>query len=172
MQSISPETIFRGNHAWQKSLPKITKLTKSPLILGRGIHTYNLRNKIFNDLKNKNLDVNSANLRFDCCYEDISRVKNIILENNHDSLIAAGGGKVLDSGKYIAECLNIPCITVPLSAATCAGWTALSNIYTKSGQFLKDVELGSCPNVLVYDHKFIQTAPSRTLPPPAAITES
>jgi len=32
-----------------------------------------------------------------------------------------GGGKVLDSGKYIAECLNIPCITVPLSASTCAG---------------------------------------------------
>ena len=31
MQSISPETIFRGNHAWQKSLPHITKLTKRPL---------------------------------------------------------------------------------------------------------------------------------------------
>jgi len=163
MQSISPEIIFRGNNAWQKSLPQITKLTKSPLILGRGIHTNKLRNRIFNDLKNQNLKVTSANLEFDCCYEDISRVKNIILNNNNDSLIAAGGGKVLDSGKYIAECLNIPCITVPLSASTCAGWTALSNIYTKDGQFIKDVPLGSCPKILVYDHKFIQTAPSRTL---------
>ena len=163
MQSISPEIIFRGNYAWQKSLPQITKLTKSPLILGRGIHTNNLRNRIFNDLKNHNLNVNIANLEFDCCYEDISRVKNIILNNNNDSLIAAGGGKVLDSGKYIADFLNIPCITVPLSASTCAGWTALSNIYTKDGQFIKDVPLGSCPKILVYDHKFIQTAPSRTL---------
>ncbi len=163
MQSISPEIIFRGNYAWQKSLPQITKLTKSPLILGRGIHTNNLRNRIFNDLKNQNLNVNIANLEFDCCYEDISRVKNIILKNNNDSLIAAGGGKVLDSGKYIADFLNIPCITVPFSASTCAGWTALSNIYTKDGQFIKDVPLGSCPKILVYDHKFIQTAPSRTL---------
>jgi len=163
MQSISPEIIFRGNYAWQKSLPRITKLTRSPLILGRGIQTKNLRNKIFNDLKNQNLNVTSANLQFDCCYEDISRVKNIILKNNNDSVIAAGGGKVLDSGKYIAECLNIPCITVPLSASTCAGWTALSNIYTKDGQFIKDVALGACPKILVYDHKFIQTAPSRTL---------
>ena len=57
MQSISPETIFRGNHAWQKSLPQITKLTKSPLILGRGIPTNKLRNAIFNDLKNQNLKV-------------------------------------------------------------------------------------------------------------------
>jgi len=163
MQSISPEIIFRGNYAWQKSLPQITKLTKNPLILGRGIHTNNLRSKIFNDLKNQNLNVTSANLQFDCCYEDISRVRNIILNNNNDSVIAAGGGKVLDSGKYIAECLNIPCITVPLSASTCAGWTALSNIYTKDGQFIKDVVLGACPKILVYDHKFIQTAPSRTL---------
>jgi len=52
---------------------------------------------------------------------------------------------------------------VPLSASTCAGWTALSNIYTKDGQFIKDVALGSCPKILIYDHKFIQTAPSRTL---------
>jgi len=163
MQSISPEIVFRGNNAWEKALPEISKLSKSPLILGRGIHTNNLRNKIFNDLKNQNLNVNSHNLKFDCCYEDISRLKNIILKNKHDSVIAAGGGKVLDSGKYIAEFLNIPCITVPLSASTCAGWTALSNIYTRDGQFIKDVALGSCPKILVYDHKFIQTAPSRTL---------
>jgi len=28
MQSISPETIYRGNYAWEESLPQITKLTK------------------------------------------------------------------------------------------------------------------------------------------------
>ena len=122
MQSISPEIIYMWNYAWEESLTQITKLTKSPLILGRGIHTSNLRNKIFLDLKNQNLKVNSANLQFDCCFEDISRIKKIILKNNNDSVIAAGGGKVLDSGKFIAECLNIPCFTVPLSASTCAGW--------------------------------------------------
>jgi len=163
MQSISPEIIFRGNDAWGKAIPLLSKLIQSPLILGRSIHTENLRDILFRDLKNQNLNVNSENLHFDCCYEDISRLKSIILENNHDGVIAAGGGKVLDSGKYLAESLDIPCITVPLSASTCAGWTALSNIYTKNGQFIKDVPLRSCPKVLVYDHKFIQTAPSRTL---------
>ena len=46
MQSISPGTIYRGKCAWKESLPQITKLTKSPLILGRGINTKNLRNNI------------------------------------------------------------------------------------------------------------------------------
>ena len=163
MQSISPETIFRGYDAWEKALPQIIKLTKSPLLLGKSFHTNSLRSKIFEDLKIQNLDVNVANLEFDCCYEDISKVKNIILNNNNDSVIAAGGGKVLDAGKYIADCFDIPCITVPLSASTCAGWTALSNIYTKNGQFIKDVSLRSCPKILVYDYKFVQTAPLRTL---------
>ena len=163
MQSISPEIIFRGNDAWKEALPQISNLIKSPLLLGRSTQTIDIRNKIFKDLKYHGLNVNSANLQFDCCYEDISKIKNIILNNNNDSIIAAGGGKVLDAGKYIAECLNVPCITVPLSASTCAGWTALSNIYTKKGQFIKDVALRSCPKLLVYEHQFIQTAPSRTL---------
>ena len=72
MQSISPEIIFRGNDAWEKALPKIVNYTKSPLILGRSVLTNDIKNKIFRDLKNYNLGVNSTNLQFDCFNEDIS----------------------------------------------------------------------------------------------------
>ena len=65
MQSISPEIIFRGTDAWEKALPQITKLTKSPLVLGRSFQTHYLRNILFRDLKNQNLSVNTANLQFD-----------------------------------------------------------------------------------------------------------
>ena len=163
MQSISPEVVFRGKNAWLEALPQICKLTQRPLILGRSKSTKNLRIKIYEDLKERNLDVSSENLQFDCCQEDLSRLRNIIIRNECDSIVAAGGGKVLDSGKYLADSLSIPCIAVPLSAATCAGWTALSNIYTANGQFINDVTLRSCPKILVFDHSFIMTAPKRTL---------
>ena len=163
MHLISPEKIFRGKGAWLNAIAEIKKISKRPLILGRSLSTKNLRKQIYKDLENHNFDINISNLQFDCCYEDLIRIKNFILENNCDSIIASGGGKVLDAGKYLGDSLSIPVITVPLSASTCAGYTALSNIYSTNGQFIKDVELKSCPKILVLDHTFIKTAPKRTL---------
>ena len=162
MQLISPDKIYRGNSAWLKALPQIRKLSKSPLILGRSNATKNIRQQIYKDLNDENLSVYSSNLQFDCCYEDLERIKEIILKKNCDSIIAVGGGKVLDAGKFLADLLSIPVVTIPLSASTCAGWTALSNIYSINGQFIKDIELKSCPKILVLDHGFIKTAPKRT----------
>ncbi len=163
MQLISPEKIFRGEGAWLNAIKAIKNFSKRPLILGRSSSTYKLRNQIFQDLKDNNLEVYTANLKFDCCYEDIENVKNILIENNCDSIIASGGGKVMDAGKLLGDLLLLPVITIPLSASTCAGWTALSNIYSKNGQFIKDINLKSCPKILVLDHHFIKTAPKRTL---------
>ena len=163
MYLISPSKVIRGNNAWQRGLEHVEKLTSTPLVLGRSISTNNIRSNLIEDLKRKSLNTYSMNIEFDCCYEDLDRVYEFASRNNCDSIIASGGGKVLDAGKLIAESLAIPCITVPLSASTCAGWTALSNIYTKSGQFVKDINLKCCPEILIYDHSFIKTAPLNTL---------
>ena len=163
MQLISPEKIFRGKDAWSKALSHIKNFSKSPLLLGRSLSTNHIREKIYKDLHDEGFEIHSSNLEFDCCYEDFERIKDTVLKNNCDSIIASGGGKVLDAGKFIADSLSIPVITIPLSASTCAGWTALSNIYSINGQFIEDVELKSCPKILVLDHAFIKTAPKRTL---------
>ncbi len=163
MQLISPNKVIRGKNAWQISLPEIKKISKSPLILGRSPETRCLRLKILKDLNQLNLNVFHAELEFDCCEEDLKRIHRYAIQNNCDAIISAGGGKVLDAGKLLAEYLSIPSITVPLSASTCAGWTALSNIYTPKGHFVRDVSLKSCPKILICDHLFIKTAPIKTL---------
>ena len=163
MQLISPDKVIRGKNAWKRSLPEIVEIVKSPLLLGRSIKTRSLRSIIFNDLSQLNKRVYNAELKFDCCEDDLTRIYNITKEQNCDSIITAGGGKVLDAGKLLAEYLSVPCITVPLSASTCAGWTALANVYTPEGKFIRDINLKSCPKILVCDHSFISSAPSKTL---------
>ncbi len=163
MQIISPYKVIRGNNAWQRSLPEILKISKSPLLLGRSLSTRPLRSLISKDLREFNLKVYNSELEFDCCEQDLTRIYNLAIEQRCDSIITAGGGKVLDAGKILADYLSVPCITVPLSASTCAGWTALGNIYTTEGKFVRDIKLKSCPNILVCDHSFINSAPRNTL---------
>ena len=161
--SISPSKVVRGEGAWNKSLDLTTKLCKRPLILGRSSSTKKIRASFKKDLLLKGIKPISLELDHDCCELDVQNAYLISKKNNCDGIIAAGGGKVLDAGKLIADLLQINCITVPLSASTCAGWTALSNIYTSDGKFVKDVTLKSCPNLLIFDHKIIRAAPPRTL---------
>ena len=163
MQLISPEKIYRGSGAWFKALPQIKKFSKRPLLLGRSQATNTIRQQIYKDLLEENFQAHISKLNFDCCYEDIERLEGIALKNNCDSIVAIGGGKVLDAGKFLANSLSIPVVTIPLSASTCAGWTALSNIYSINGQFIEDIDLKSCPKILVLDYEFIKTAPKRTL---------
>ena len=127
---ISPKKVVRGEGAWFKSLDLIAKLCKRPLIIGRSSSTKKIRTSFKKDLLLKGIQAISYELDHDCCELDIQNAYLISKKNNCDGIIAAGGGKVLDAGKLIADLLRLNCITVPLSASTCAGWTALSNIYT------------------------------------------
>ena len=161
--SISPSKVVRGENAWIKSIDLVTQLCKRPLLIGRSSSTKSIRTSFKKDLLSRGIQTISLDLNHDCCELDIQNAYLISKHNNCDGIIAAGGGKVLDAGKLIADLLGINCITVPLSASTCAGWTALSNIYTPDGKFVKDVTLKSCPNLLIFDHTIVRNAPPRTL---------
>ena len=159
--AIAPAAVLRGDGAWSDALPRIAALSSSPLLLGRSGATAELRERLSCDLRGCGLLPRPAELRFDCCEQDLQRLAGE--SAGCDGVIAAGGGKVLDAGKLLASRLGLPCITVPLSAATCAGWTALANLYSPEGAFQGDVALEHCPDLLVFDHDLVRQAPSRTL---------
>ena len=161
--AIAPATVLRGPGAWSDALPRIQALSQRPVLLGRSGATAAIRQRLASDLMAAGLQVTQETLEHDCCDPDLERLEARLRGEAVDGLIAAGGGKVLDAGKWLADRLQLPCITVPLSAATCAGWTALANIYSPEGAFLRDQALARCPDLLVFDHHLVRQAPARTL---------
>ena len=159
--SIAPANVFRGDGAWDEALSQIKSLCSRPLVLGRSASTADQRQRLASDLQAQGLQPHQAQLQYDCCEQDLQRLA--AEAQGCDAVLAAGGGKVLDAGKLLAHRLSLPCITVPLSASTCAGWTALSNIYSPQGAFEGDVALDRCPDLLVFDHGLVRQAPPRML---------
>lgn len=159
--TIAPAAVVRGEGVWTASLDRISSLCRKPLLLGRSAATANCRKSLQSDLISAGLEPSAGQLEFDCCEQDLQRLSAQF--SDCDAVIAAGGGKVLDAGKLLAHRLKVACITVPLSASTCAGWTALSNLYTPQGAFESDVALARCPDLLIFDHRFVRQAPTRTL---------
>ena len=126
--AIAPAVVLRGEGAWAEALSKISALCSRPLLLGRSQATVSLRSALASDLVHSCLTPQPAELRNDCCEEDLQRVSSEAADG--DAVLAAGGGKVLDAGKLLAHRLQLPCITVPLSAATCAGLdSALKSLF-------------------------------------------
>ena len=160
---ISPLKVIRGEGALNQGAKTIPNISKRPILIGRSEWTKELRHSIKTEIEKEGVIVTGLDLEFDCCEIDLNRIEKIALDLNCDGVIAAGGGKVLDAGKLIANRINLPSITIPTSAATCAGWTALSNIYSCEGKFVEDKKLTSCPELLIFDHEIVRTAPPRTL---------
>jgi len=98
-----------------------------------------------------------------CTETNLKNLKVEVKKIQPNVIIGVGGGKVLDCAKLIAHQHNLPVVTIPTTAATCAAWTALSNVYTEDGAFSYDVTLSHCPELLIVDYDLIATAPKRTL---------
>jgi glycerol dehydrogenase-like iron-containing ADH family enzyme len=159
--TIAPAQVVRGAGIVASQGTAIARLGQRPLVTG-GDRSLAIAAPSFDSALGE-----LAALRVpygpDCSEAALAQLKSVAQAHQADVIIGVGGGKALDAAKLLAHQLHLPVVTVPTSAATCAAWTALSNIYSDEGAFLYDVTLDRCPDRLVLDYDLLATAPQRTL---------
>ncbi|WP_413174411.1 iron-containing alcohol dehydrogenase family protein [Anabaena azotica] len=161
--TIAPAKVIRGAGVLSSTVAEIAKLGTRPLIVA-GNRTLGICQESLQEIfLAQELQTTSVSYGADCCEVTLKALRKAAKEHKADVIIGVGGGKALDTAKLVSHQLQLPVVTIPTSAATCAGWTALSNVYSESGAFLYDVALSRCPDLLILDYDLIQTAPQRTL---------
>ncbi|MFB2969425.1 iron-containing alcohol dehydrogenase family protein [Aerosakkonema sp. BLCC-F183] len=158
---VAPAQVIRGNLVLCGEA--IARLGRRPLVVGGETTIAALQGELPKILEQQQLSAASASYSPDCTEASLAFLRSKVHEHQADVIIGVGGGKALDTAKLLAHQCQLPISTVPTSAATCAAWTALANVYSSEGAFLYDVPLDRCPDLLILDYTLIQTAPQRTL---------
>jgi len=160
---VSPAQVMRGNGIIAQAGANVAQFGKRPLIIGGDRALTVLRPHLNPVLQEQNLTAATASHYPDSCEASQKALHTRIVDHKADFIIGVGGGKALDMAKLVASEARLPIVTIPTSGATCAAWTALSNIYTEKGAFQYDIPLPHAPNLLLLDYDLIATAPKRTL---------
>ncbi|NER35725.1 MAG: iron-containing alcohol dehydrogenase family protein [Oscillatoria sp. SIO1A7] len=161
--NVSPARVIRGSGILSRAGEAIAVFGRRPLIVGGDRSGKLLAKNLQPILEEQQLTASQAVLSPDCSEASIAALEKAIAEHQADFIIGTGGGKALDAAKLIANKCHLAIVTIPTSGATCAAWTALSNVYSDKGAFLYDVALEKCPDLLILDYDLIATAPQRTL---------
>lgn len=160
---VAPAQVLRGERVLSQSQVAIAALGQRPFVVS-GQQTQNLiQENLVPILAQAKLTAAYGTYAPDCSEFSLENLKNTVKHHQADLIIGVGGGKALDTAKLLAHHCRLPVITIPTSAATCAAWTALSNVYSNEGAFQYDVSLDRCPDLLILDYSLIQLAPQRTL---------
>ncbi len=160
---IAPVRILRGENCLANSGKEIAQLGVRPLVVGGNQTLKTIEPFLSPVAKAEKLACQMTNYSPDCAESSLARLKEVVKQHQADVVIGVGGGKALDMAKLLADQCNLPIVTLPTSGATCAAWTALSNVYSEAGAFQYDVTLSRCPDLLILDYGLVRTAPQRTL---------
>ncbi|QIS06173.1 iron-containing alcohol dehydrogenase [Nocardia brasiliensis] len=99
----------------------------------------------------------------DCTRTEIAQITEAVRESGCTAVLGAGGGKVLDSARAVADDLGLPMVSCPTTASSDAPCSALSVIYTAAGEVETYQLVHRNPALVLVDTSVIAQAPARLL---------
>lgn len=160
----APETYLNRDGVIHSVGEFITPYAKTILIVTSHQAWQATAERVEHSLKQQGLIYQIAFLSGYCTKRVIEELTAQARELNAELILGIGGGRVLDSAKAVGEVLGqIPVITVPTIAATCAAWSPISVIYSETGAHHGAIALKRLPVWVLVDSEVIAQSSTRYL---------
>ena len=117
------------------------------------------------DLNASGIDASMVIFQGECSREEAERTAAEIRQQSPqaDCVVAVGGGKCVDTGKYVAALLGVPAVICPTLASNDAPCSALSAMYRPDGVFEGIEFYPDSPALVAVDTRIVAEAPVRYL---------
>ena len=161
---ISPQRYIQGREVLRgvgRYLSLMQAKRAGILISERGSRNEGVR--LLAGLRSAGIETVVSTFRGECSIEEITAHVATLSKEGIDCVIAAGGGKCIDTGKAVAFRLGIPVVIAPSLASNDAPCSALSVLYTPEGVFTGAEFYPDSPAIVVVDTGIIAAAPERYL---------
>ncbi|MFI9508786.1 glycerol dehydrogenase [Nocardia sp. NPDC052566] len=99
----------------------------------------------------------------ECTRAEIATITEAAQNAGSAAILGAGGGKVLDAARAVAEDLDVPMVSCPTTASSDAPCSALSVIYTEAGEVESYKLVRRNPALVLVDTSAVVQAPARLL---------
>jgi glycerol dehydrogenase-like iron-containing ADH family enzyme len=99
----------------------------------------------------------------ECCRKTAEALLREVRAKHCGALLGLGGGKLLDTAKWVAQEGGLPLVTVPTSAATCAAASGVVAVHGQDGSFESVLDLDRPAQLCIVDLDVLAQAPPRLL---------
>lgn len=128
--------ILHGEKSWQKAQPYLNRLLNSVV------------------------EIETIRFNGECSYDEVARVEQFAEAFEADAIIGIGGGKVMDTAKYVANNIHhAQAVLIPTLASNCAPWTPLSVMYTPEGEYIGFDFFTKQVNLLLIEPRLVIDSP-------------
>lgn len=163
VQIKTPQQYINEENILQRSGEYIVAIHKKAIIIG-GKKALDVSGKdLFHSFEQSGITYQKEVFFGYCTKQAIDKYTELTKQAEVGVVIGVGGGSVLDLVKAVAENANLPVVTIPTIAATCAAWSALTVIYDENGAVENFRVLQSSPKLVLADTKILVEAPVRYL---------
>ena len=160
---ISPGRYVQGKGAIRQLGEYLKQIGSTPLIVADDLVWGLVGHDIEASLKAADLPVNRTGFGGVPSAREVDRVAEVIRETGADVAVAAGGGSTIDVVKAAGHLSGIRWANCPTVASTDAPCSALSVIYTETGEFEEYRFFPRNPDLVLVDSQIVANAPASML---------
>lgn len=160
---ISPGRYVQGKGAIRLLGEYLTQIGSTPLVVADDLVWGLVGHDIEASLKAADLPTNRAGFGGVPSAREVDRLVGVVRDTGADVVVAAGGGSTIDAVKAAGHLAGVRWANCPTVASTDAPCSALSVIYTETGEFEEYRFFPRNPDLVLVDSQIVANAPASML---------